>query len=69
LIVRDKVVLVLGRNFEINLRIVRIFQIDRDLHGSQSIEDSQELLDLGGDLLLRSITQMPVPRRYLNLHC
>ena len=61
-------VLVLCGDLAVDLRIRRILDVDRQFDGRDAVENPQELLGLGGDILLRGFAQMPMPRRNLNLH-
>ena len=68
LVVRHKVVLVLGCNFDINLGIRLVRQINHYVDRRQSVKNSRQLLGLGRNLLLRRFTQLTMPGGYLNLH-
>ena len=55
LIMRDEIVLVLGGQFGVNIRGIRVLQINRQLDRGDPIEDPQEFLGLGRDVLLGRI--------------
>jgi hypothetical protein len=52
----DKVLRVLRRSPHLNLDLIRLTQVDRDLDSRQAIKKPTELLDLVGDLALSGRT-------------
>lgn len=56
LVVRHKVVLVLGRDLDVDAGIFFVLQVDNDFDGGEPLENSQQFFGLGGDALLASVT-------------
>jgi hypothetical protein len=68
LFVSHEIVLMLGRNLQIDLRLGVVLQVHHNFDRHQTVENPNELLGLGPQLFLRRLRQMPMSRRNTDLH-
>ena len=68
LLVGHEIVLVLGGDLQVDLRLLGIAEIDDDFNGHQAVENPPQFLGLGSQFGLGRLGQMPMPGGNAQLH-